>query len=169
LYQLSRHTCVQEELRQELLSIKTPLAFEVDRTPEELMALSDDLYHLPLLNAVIKETMRLRNSSANMDPRVTPPGQLSDIGPYKNLPPGIRVGGYAYLLHRSESQYSDPLKWNPYRWLEQSADSTTEGERAYFAFGGGSRGCIGQNVAYECKSKLFPQQINYSLTRLGTI
>jgi cytochrome P450 len=111
LNQLSRHNDIQEQLREELFSIKAPFTFEVDRSPEELMALSDDLYSLPLLNAVIKETLRY------MDPRVTPPGQLSDIGPYKNLPPGIRVGGYAYLLHCDSRQYLDPLTWNPYRWF----------------------------------------------------
>ena len=151
-YEVSKHPGIQQELRKELHSIASPLLFGGDQaTAEQQLPPSEDLQRLPLLNAIIKEGLRLRNSPPGMDPRVTPPGSSSKIGPYKNIPPGIRVGAYTHLLHRSPDLFSDPYIWNPYRWLYEGNDVSDGKNRSLFAFSGGSRGCIGQHVSNECE------------------
>ncbi|GAB0139987.1 hypothetical protein EsHS_00000625 [Epichloe bromicola] len=156
-YQLSKHPEVQDELRKELVSMPDVpfLARHETNVADEQLAPPEDLQRLPLLNAVIREGLRLRNSPPSMDPRVTPPGRSSAIGPYRDMPPGVRVGAYTHLLHRSRHLFDDARVWNPYRWLsEGSTSASADGKnRALFAFGGGSRGCIGRHVANERKSE----------------
>lgn len=158
-YQLSKHQEVQDELRKELVSVSLPdgpsLARHEQNVADEQLPPPEDLQRLPLLNAVIREGLRLRNSPPSMDPRVTPPGRSSAIGPYTDMPPGVRVGAYTHLLHRSGHLFDDARVWDPYRWLsEGSTSASVDGKnrnrnRALFAFGGGSRGCIGQHVSNE--------------------
>ncbi|EFE45031.1 hypothetical protein TRV_00165 [Trichophyton verrucosum HKI 0517] len=154
LYQLSRHPAHQDELHRELLSIASPFHLDLDQEPSlyELPP-ARDLQRLPFLNAIIQEGLRLRNTPPGMDPRVTPKHCLSDVGPYKNLPPGIRVGAYIHLIHRSSEYFDDPLVWDPYRWLikDCQGQSTGRKRRVFLAFSGGSRTCIGQHLAVECK------------------
>lgn len=154
LYQLSRHPAHQDELHRELLSIASPFHLDLDQEPSlyELPP-ARDLQRLPFLNAVIQEGLRLRNTPPGMDPRVTPKHRLSDVGPYKNLPPGIRVGAYIHLIHRSSQYFDDPLVWDPYRWLIKDCQDQSTGRkrRVFLAFSGGSRTCIGQHLAVECR------------------
>lgn len=156
LYEISRHPEAQEELRRELLSINTPFYYDENDPSANQLPPSEHLQELPFLNAVIKEGLRLRNNTPGMDPRVTPTNQKSTIGPYKNLPPGIRVGTYGWCLHRLGDVFPDPLTWNPRRWLSvEGRDSERQGSW-YFAFSGGSRGCVGQQVAMESMKHFQP-------------
>lgn len=154
LYQLSRHPAHQDELHRELLSIASPFHLDLDQKPSlHELPPARDLQRLPFLNAIIQEGLRLRNTPPGMDPRVTPKHRLSDVGPYKNLPPGIRVGAYVHLIHRSSEYFDDPLVWDPYRWLTKDCQDQSTGRkrRVLLAFSGGSRTCIGQHLAVECK------------------
>ncbi|KAJ6440269.1 peroxisomal membrane protein pex16 [Purpureocillium lavendulum] len=149
-HQLSRHPTAQKDLRQELQSLQTPFCFNPVNPSSNVLPNAEELQHLPFLNAVIKEGLRLFNHP-QLDPRVTPPGRLSDVGWIKNLPPGVRVGAYPYLLNRSSDLYTDPYTWDPYRWLDEDTDHRPGKNRSIFAFSGGSRGCIGQHLAIELK------------------
>lgn len=155
LYELSRHPEAQQDLRRELLALTRPFHWNLDggldgqaTRPglDDAMPSSGELCRLPLLNAVIKEGLRLRNNPPSMDPRVTPGGRRSDVGPLKNLPPGIRVSGYTCLLHRHSDLFPNPLAWDPSRWLGGGSSS---GGGALLAFGSGSRACIGEHMAME--------------------
>jgi cytochrome P450 len=152
LYQISRHPDIQEALHQELLSVQAP--FFLPDSPAEFRSAAipapDVLEQLPLLNGIIRESLRLRNNQPNMDPRATPAGTYSTVGPVKNLPPGIRVGYFAWLLHRRDDLYPDALQWNPWRWFDES-EKNGMSKQGFFAFGRGPRGCVGQHVAVECE------------------
>ena len=78
----------------------------------EVAALNDhftenDLIALPLLNAVIEETLRLYGAAPSSLPRVVPPGGASFAG--HHIPQGVTVDTQAYTLHRDASIWSDPL------------------------------------------------------------
>lgn len=152
LYQISRHPDIQEALHQELLSAQTLFSLPESATEfrSAAMPAPDVLERLPLLNGIIRETLRLRNNQPNMDPRATPAGTKSSVGPLKNLPPGIRVGYFAWLVHRRNDLYPDALQWNPWRWLDGS-EKNGMSKQSFFAFGRGPRGCVGQHVAIECE------------------
>ncbi|KAI5781169.1 putative benzoate 4-monooxygenase cytochrome P450 [Geopyxis carbonaria] len=98
----------------------------------------------PLLQAVLKETLRLADITPLPLPRVVPEGGWSFDGHY--FPPGTVVGVAGFELHRDEAVFGpDLLAWRPHRWLHGS--NKTEMARSWFAFGKGPRGCIAQNLA----------------------
>ena len=152
LYQISRHPDIQEALHQELLSVQNP--FFLPGSPAEFMSAEmpapNVLERLPLLNGIIRESLRLRNNQPSMDPRVTPAGTKSTVGPLKDLPPGIRVGYFAWLIQRRNDLYPDALQWNPWRWFDES-EKNGMNNQSFFAFGRGPRGCVGQHVTVECE------------------
>jgi cytochrome P450 len=55
---------------------------------------------LPLLDAILKETLRLYSPSPAVQLRVTPPGETIIDG--FTIPGGITVGTSAYCLHMNE-------------------------------------------------------------------
>jgi cytochrome P450 len=63
------------------------------------------------------------------------------------------------VAHRNTSIYGlDADKWRLERWLEIEADGHgAEVEQYFFAFGMGSRTCIGKNVSLLELNKLVPQ------------
>jgi cytochrome P450 len=148
LYELSRNQDVQSELIAELHSFDNPLRNINDPTnvPD-----SQTLERLPFLDAVVKECLRLRNTSPNADPRVTPTHRPSRIGELSNVPSGTRVCSYGWCLHRNPDVYADPLTWDPKRWLE-GGDDAAAAKKSFFTFGAGSRKCIGQHIAVECRT-----------------
>ncbi|KAJ4147812.1 hypothetical protein LMH87_002315 [Akanthomyces muscarius] len=146
LYKISQDFSAQGELRKELISIESPV---VDSDTRFVLPDSRKLTDLPLLNAVIHEGLRLRNNMPDAEPRLTPRGyHSSDIGSLRRLPPGIRVGAYFWTLHRDEAVFPNPETWDPSRWM--GADDKNKNPNKYmYAFGHGSRGCVGQQLAME--------------------
>jgi cytochrome P450 len=79
---------------------------------EETAGLKDgftenDLIALPLLNAVIEETLRLYGAAPSSLPRVVPQGGAKMGGHY--IPQGTTVSTQAYTFHRDPEIWEDPL------------------------------------------------------------
>ncbi|KAI0597880.1 cytochrome P450 [Biscogniauxia sp. FL1348] len=94
------------------------------------------------LQAVLYEASRLMPAVGLLLDRDVPEGGMT-IGPYY-VPGGAVVGSSAYVIHRvPEIWGSDANEFRPERWLSKE----TEGDlkRFFFAFGGGSRTCIGRS------------------------
>ncbi len=115
---------------------------------------------LPILHAILMETLRLHAAIPGNQPRITPPNATlsSPEGAiYTGLPPGVRVQSQAWTLHRNPSVFPEPETWNPARWIaDGSIDglSGTSSEaqlkemgRYFWAFGSGGRMCVGSNLA----------------------
>jgi cytochrome P450 len=97
----------------------TYLTWAVLQRPELQKALEDevsgleegftenDLINLPLLNAVIEETLRLYGAAPSSLPRVVPQGGSKLGGHY--IPQGTIVSTQAYTFHRDENIWSNPL------------------------------------------------------------
>jgi cytochrome P450 len=148
-----------EELRDELVTLlvaghettATALSWAVERlvrSPEKLERLRDevaageDVY----LDAVVKETLRLRPVLPLVVRMLTQPVQIGD----HLLPAGVRVAPCIYLVHRREDVYPDPHAFRPERFLEQPAGTYT-----WIPFGGGVRRCLGASFAqFEMKQVL---------------
>ncbi|KAF1948805.1 cytochrome P450 monooxygenase-like protein [Byssothecium circinans] len=124
---------------------------------EEVAALPEaftekDVAELPLLNAVIEETNRLYGAAPSSLPRVVPKGG-SRLGGYY-VPAGTTVCTQAYTFHRDEKIWSDPLTFNPSRWLPPPHSPTSppeahspEAKLAFHPFGVGARSCVGIHLA----------------------
>jgi cytochrome P450 len=104
-----------------------------------------DIENLPLLNAVINETLRLYGAAPGALPRVAPAGGIVLSGFY--IPEGVTVTTQSYTLHRNPSIWQDPEKFDHTRWLPGAAH--TQAARIGFSpFGSGARTCLGINLAW---------------------
>ena len=101
------------------------------------------LEHLPYLNAVIKEGLRIDTAVPGSTPRYVPPGG-AQVGPFE-VPSKTTVSTQAYSCHRDPVVFPDPERFIPERWF----DETPEMRRLYIPFGAdGPRKCIGIHLAY---------------------
>ncbi|KAK2060087.1 cytochrome P450 [Colletotrichum caudatum] len=83
------------------------------RLEEELAGVDDEsndatLERLPLLNAVIDETLRLYGAAPGSLPRSVPPGGATLGG--HSIPEGTVVETQAYTLHRNPNVFPNPLR-----------------------------------------------------------
>ena len=150
-HELAQRPSLQETLRTEALNLFPPLTLTSDGT----LPTAKSLDALPLLHAVLMETLRLHTAIPGPQPRITPPGGTT-LGPYTNIPGGVRVSASAYSLHRNSSVFPDPESFHPDRWLPATTAQTPEEEesraeqhRWFWAFGSGGRMCIGSNLAMQ--------------------
>ncbi|KAI1638940.1 cytochrome P450 [Biscogniauxia mediterranea] len=111
---------------------------------------------LPYLQAVIKETLRMHPAVGSMLPRKVPKGGMHIAGYY--FPEGTEIGANPWALHYSDDIYGpDPQSFRPERWLGSAKTSVMES--MMFAFGAGSRTCIGKNISLLEMAKALPQII----------
>jgi len=101
----------------------------------------DGLEENSLLNAMIKESLRLYTPIPGSQPRVVI-RDMDILGHF--VPAGTVISAQAYSLHRDPTVWKQAERFMPERWLE---GDTTEMERAWWPFGSGGRGCIGRNLA----------------------
>jgi cytochrome P450 len=141
------------ELRDELFTMlgaghettATGLAFAFElllRTPRVLARLrrelaegSDDSY----LNAIVKETLRLRPVIDAAERTLTAPRTVAGW----ELPAGVKVYPGIALVHLREDLYPQAHEFRPERFLEEDA-----GSYSWLPFGGGIRRCIGAALAH---------------------
>ncbi|KAK7191545.1 cytochrome P450 [Paraphaeosphaeria sporulosa] len=128
--------------------LQKALEEEVAQLPEGFM--ENDLLDLPLTNAVIEETHRLYGAAPSSLPRIVPQGG-SQLGGYY-IPQGTTVSTQAYTFHRDAKIWSDPLTFNPYRWIPTKEGGTAEAltpeaKLAFHPFGVGARSCVGIHLA----------------------
>jgi hypothetical protein len=149
-WELSRNPGLQSALRKELLNLSSPLVYAPNASQGE-RSLPDpkELDSLPLLNAVLKEVLRVYPPTPALLDRVTPPGGAVIEG--YAIPGGIRVGTSAKVMHLNEKVFSDAGSFVPERWLsdgkEESVNRIKEMNRWFWAFGSGGRMCIGNHFA----------------------
>ncbi|CEJ62615.1 hypothetical protein PMG11_11112 [Penicillium brasilianum] len=159
LLYIARHPKAQKRLHEELRSMTG--VFRPNNNSEDSMPSAKDLESLPYLNAVLRESIRLRGNVPTSNPRYTPAGTATTLGPYKNIPPGVRISAFAWCLHRNEDIFPDAEAWIPERWLNEDKTKFEPGEleRWFWAFGTGSRRCLGQNLALESEMILRSSQV----------
>ncbi|HNP74001.1 MAG TPA: cytochrome P450 [Kouleothrix sp.] len=127
LFLLSQHPRILAELCDELAGVLRGGAPTVEQ-----------LARLPLLDRVLKESMRLLPPASFMMRYTTRPAQL---GPH-TLPAGATVTVSPYITHHSPALYPDPQRFDPARW-ERIAPGTYE----YMPFGAGPHMCLGSTFA----------------------
>lgn len=142
---------IQQALREELRENQAmyhPITDDVSAADSPDFKTLDSL---PMLHAVVMESLRLHAAIPGCQPRITPEG--AEIGPpgssVKGLPADVRVNSYGYSLHLEEDVFPQPWKWDPRRWLDAQGEIDGGGEKArwFWAFGSGGRMCIGSNLA----------------------
>ncbi|KAL3142384.1 hypothetical protein ABBQ38_002720 [Trebouxia sp. C0009 RCD-2024] len=134
LYELARHPAIQQRVVQ-----------EVDQFGREREPQYGDLAHFPLIDAVLKEGMRLH-------PPVTPLIALTReatedvmLGQY-HIPAGTRIWLNVRSLHLDDKHFTNAKDFVPDRFLEGEGQGTHH-PYAYLPFGAGPRKCIGYRFA----------------------
>jgi cytochrome P450 len=140
----------EKELRDELLTLLTDgptsssLAWVFERLlrhPEKLERLQSELLAgegEAYLDAVIKETLRLRPPVSVVVRRLLKPATL---GGY-DLPAETLIAPCVYLIHHRADVYENPGEFIPERFLTQRAAVPT-----WIPFGGGARRCLAASYA----------------------
>jgi cytochrome P450 len=126
LFLLAQHPEVMGELHEEL---QTVLGGETPR-PEQLD-------QLPVLDRVLKESMRVLPASAYSQRMAA---TEVDLGPFK-LSPGSMVIFSQFITHHLPSLYEQPERFLPDRWKTISPSPY-----AYLPFGAGPRMCVGAGL-----------------------
>ena len=149
-HELSQRLDLQDALRTELLTLEPPIRFPPSGDTEDPPSLPGprSIDALPLLNAVLMETLRLHAAIPGPQPRITPAGLTTLVG-YKNIPAGVRVSAQPYSLHRNPKVFPEPETWKPERWLDANPAQKEEMMRWFWAFSSGGRMCIGNHFAMQ--------------------
>jgi cytochrome P450 len=129
LFLLARHPAVAGALREEL-------AGGLGGSPPTV----EQLARLPLLDAVVKESMRLLPATPFLFLRVAQADV--QVGRY-TLPRGAHLVPSPLVTHRDPAVFANPDRFQPGRWL----DGLTPAPYQYLPFGAGPRMCIGAGFA----------------------
>jgi cytochrome P450 len=120
-------------------AVAARLTAEVDEHLGDRAVTAQDLEHLPYLDAVVRETLRIYPPAYAFARELVSPIEL---GGY-SLPVGSHVIISPYGVHRNPALFADPERFKPERWLS----GETLPRFAYLPFGGGHRICIGNHFA----------------------
>lgn len=117
------------------------LRAEVAEVLGERTATVADLPHLPYLDAVITEAMRIYPPAWTVN--------RDSLGPFElggyHFPARTRAIVSQYVIHHLPEVWGDPENFRPERWTPEFRQSLPRG--AYFPFGAGPRICIGMPLA----------------------
>ena len=137
------------ELRDELMTLLTAghettatglaWAFErLLRTPRVLARLTASLDDGDYLDAVVKETLRVRPVVVDVARKLT---RETEVAGWR-LPAGTLVLPAIAVMHARPDLYDSPEEYRPERFLDSETESY-----AWIPFGGGVRRCIGASFA----------------------
>lgn len=161
-WHLSRSQDLQRELRNELLTLEPNMCLR--EGGQVAIPDSKQLDALPILHAMVTETVRRYAPAGGPEPRVTP-FPSCHIGPYV-VPGGVRISASVYNVHRDEQYFPDPEKWDHARWLRnpgESEDGIKGRNRQFWGFSSGGRMCLGSNFAmHEMKLVIAATYSNYT-------
>ena len=128
-YLLSENPRVREKLTAELIGVLGGRAPSVE-----------DLAHLPYLEMVINESMRLFPPAWAQARRASDGFDLEGY----HFPAGTLVGVCQWVTHRRADLWGDPVAFRPERF---APDAPEPPPLSFFPFGGGPRTCIGMPFA----------------------
>lgn len=115
---------------------------ELDAVLDGRAPVAADLPRLPYTMRVLHESMRLYPPAWSIGRQ---PLADFELGGYR-VPAGCIILMSPWVVHRDARFFSDPLRFDPDRWLPER--ETAHLRSAYFPFGGGPRKCIGEGFAW---------------------
>ncbi|KPM35679.1 hypothetical protein AK830_g10879 [Neonectria ditissima] len=111
--------------------------------------------HLPYMQAATKEGIRIHPSVGLLLERHVPAGGSVICG--RHIPEGTIVGINAWVTQHDAEIFPSPDSFEPERWLNASDEELKTMEQSFFAFGAGTRTCIGRHIAIMEMAKIIPE------------
>jgi len=130
-YLLAKHPWAEAKLQQELATVLG------GRPPKY-----EDLENLPYTRQVIQEAMRLYPPAPSLETRQP---IADDVVCGRNIPKGAPVAIMPWILHRHETLWDQPNRFEPDRFSPEN--SAGRDRFAFLPFGAGPRICIGAALA----------------------
>ena len=133
-YLLSQHPAVETELHAELdrvLGSRPPAIEDIDRLAFTRMVFLEAMRLYPPIYAIARQAVA-----------------AFTVGGY-TVPAGTLVLMSPYLMHRDARYFTEPARFDPWRWAPHAEAAARPPKFAHFPFGGGPRGCIGQPYAMQ--------------------
>jgi len=130
-YLLSQHPAIEARLHDEIDSVLG------DRLPT-----LEDLARLPYTEMVLAESMRVYPPVWFLGRRALQPYEVGGF----TIPKGSFIVLSQWVTHHDPRYYPDPDTFDPERWTPEARASRPK--FAYFPFGGGVRGCIGESFGW---------------------
>ncbi|KAL8989548.1 MAG: hypothetical protein Q9177_001584 [Variospora cf. flavescens] len=110
---------------------------------------------MPYFMACCQEVLRVSPSVSMILPRYVSPGGIA-VGDV-TVQDHVEISANPFVIHRSQNVFGqDADAFNPDRWLDDPERVRTM-KKYFFAFGYGSRKCIGKNLAVFEAQKFFVQ------------
>ncbi|XP_078407445.1 sterol 26-hydroxylase, mitochondrial-like [Cetorhinus maximus] len=132
LYSLAKDPELQDSVFREICSI----------SPAEEIPTAQELCKMPLLRAIIKETLRMYpvipSGFRTLDRDIV-------LGGY-NIPRGTPLVLCHYAMSHNEQDFPSPLTFQPHRWI-RGAERLKHHPFSSIPFGHGVRGCPGRRIA----------------------
>lgn len=151
IWELSKNLSLQQRLRDELSSLSPKISYFCSESDPSLPS-SKAIDALPLLDAIVMETLRLHAPIPGAQPREVPSDTVL-AGKFL-IPTGTRISAQAYSLHRNQEVFPDAEAWLPDRWLKPISPDLARMRKWFWAFGSGGRMCVGSNLALQGKLAL---------------
>lgn len=117
------------------------LVREVDEVLGGRPATVDDVPRLRLVDAVLREAMRLYPPAYAVGRELLEDREIAGFP----MPRGSQLIMPQWVVHRDPRWYAAPERFLPFRWLDGLAQRLPR--FAYFPFGGGPRICVGNHFA----------------------
>lgn len=136
LYNLAKNPQVQEKLFQEITEAQAKNNGTIS---------AEELCKLPMVKAVVKETLRLYPITYSTSRNIT---EDMELGGY-NIPAGTHVQANLYGMYRDPELFPQPEEFLPERWLRmngQQMDATIK-STSQLVWGHGARMCLGRRIA----------------------
>ncbi|MFJ6686749.1 cytochrome P450 [Streptomyces werraensis] len=120
--------------------LERQLHSEVDTVLTDEPLTAQTLSQLAFTRRLVNESLRMYSPAWLVTRRTTELVRLGDM----DLPAGEDIVWSPYTLHRDPALYSDPLHFDPDRWLPERPQPP---KGAFIPFGAGKRQCMGNEFA----------------------
>lgn len=157
LHLLSLHPDIQDRVAEEVRNVMLEETYDSDNNrvikdkPVVPLVSKSSIARMPLLDAVIKESMRLYPVAPFIVRRLTDDVVIPCDTPERRRPITLPSGAVAciwiYGLHRNPEFWDRPDDFIPDRWLDPALRDVGQSNGAYMPFASGPRNCLGQPLA----------------------